>query len=101
MQGFRVFHIRLQADVEIPWKTCGKEPEMLIKSGQEALFVAIEMERGAVQTYERALMLTSPDDPKIKPLRQQLAIMLNDEHDHLTPVSIAVPWAGCGPGRSS
>lgn len=56
---------------------------MWIKSGQEALFVAIEMERGAVQTYERALMLTNPDDPKSKSLRQQLAIILNDEHQHL------------------
>jgi rubrerythrin len=56
---------------------------MLIKSGQEALFVAIEMELGAVQTYERALTLTDPDDPAARQLRQQIAIILNDEHQHL------------------
>lgn len=57
---------------------------MLINSGQEALFVVIEMERGAIQTYERALMLTNPDDPAHRALRQQLAILLNDETQHLT-----------------
>ncbi len=56
---------------------------MLIKSGQEALFVAIEMERGAVQTYERALMLTDPKDESQKELRQQLLIILSDEQQHL------------------
>lgn len=56
---------------------------MLIKSGQEALFIAIEMERGAVQTYERALMLTDPGDDTQKQLRQQLIIILSDERQHL------------------
>jgi rubrerythrin len=56
---------------------------MLIRSGQEALFVAIEMERGAVQTYERALMLTDPNGLSLKPLRQQLTIILGDEQQHL------------------
>ena len=56
---------------------------MLIKSGQEALFVAIEMERGAVQTYERALMLTDPEDDTQKPLRQQILMILGDEQQHL------------------
>jgi len=57
---------------------------MLIKSGQEALFVAIEMERGAIQLYERALMLTDQNDPNHRELRQQIAIILNDEQEHLT-----------------
>lgn len=65
------------------WKTRGKGWKMLIKSGQEALYVAIEMERGAVQTYERALMLTDPGDTDQKALRQQLAILLRDEQEHL------------------
>ncbi|MBE0601810.1 MAG: ferritin-like domain-containing protein [Firmicutes bacterium] len=56
---------------------------MLIKSGQEALFVAIEMERSAVQIYERALMLTDPEDETHKSLRQQLMIILSDEQQHL------------------
>ncbi len=57
---------------------------MLIQSGQEALYVAIEMERGAIHTYKRALlMLSETDDPALKPLLQQLKIILNDEHQHL------------------
>ena len=56
---------------------------MQIQSGQEALFVAIEMERGAVQIYERALMLTDPGDPALEPLRQQLTTILSDERQHL------------------
>ena len=56
---------------------------MLIKSGQEALYVAIEMERGAIQTYERALQMTDTGDPDLRPLRQQLKTILNDEHQHL------------------
>ena len=56
---------------------------MLIKSGQEALYVAIEMERGAIQTYERALMMTDTGDADLRPLRQQLTIILGDEHEHL------------------
>ncbi|HPJ01393.1 MAG TPA: hypothetical protein PKU80_00945 [Candidatus Limiplasma sp.] len=55
----------------------------LIKSGQEALFIAIEMERGAVQTYERALMLIDSGDAALKALRQQLLIILSDERQHL------------------
>jgi len=56
---------------------------MLIKSGQEALFIAIEMERSAIQTYERALMLTDTNDPAIQALRNQLTVILNDEQQHL------------------
>lgn len=56
---------------------------MLIKSGQEALFVAIEMERGAIQTYERALMLTDAQDETINALREQLTVILGDERQHL------------------
>ena len=56
---------------------------MLIQSGQEALYVAIQMERGAVQTYERALMLTDANDPDQTTLRQQIEILLVDERQHL------------------
>lgn len=56
---------------------------MLIKSGQEAIYVAIEMERGAIQTYERALMLTEADDPETKALRNQISAILSDERQHL------------------
>jgi len=60
---------------------------MLIRSGQEALYVACEMERGAIQTYERALMLTDPNDPQLAPLRQHLELILADERQHLQQFS--------------
>ena len=56
---------------------------MLIQSGQEALYVAIEMERGAIQTYERALMLADADTPAAQALRNQLNLILSDERQHL------------------
>ncbi len=56
---------------------------MLIKSGQEALFVAIEMERGAIQIYERALMLTDAQDEAVRGLREQLTVILGDERQHV------------------
>jgi rubrerythrin len=56
---------------------------MRIQSGQEALYVAIEMERGAIQTYERALMLADPGEPALEPLRQQIEVILSDERQHL------------------
>ena len=56
---------------------------MLIQSGQEALYVAIEMERGAVQTYERALMLAEPCGQAAKELRVHLESILSDERQHL------------------
>ncbi len=56
---------------------------MQIQSGQEALYVACEMERGAIQTYERALMLVTADDPLHAALRERLQMILNDERQHL------------------
>lgn len=56
---------------------------MQIQSGQEALYVACEMERGAIQTYERALMLVDAGDPMNASLREHLQMMLNDERQHL------------------
>ncbi len=57
---------------------------MQIQSEQEALFVAIEMERNAVQTYERALMLTDTQDEETAALRQQIILILQDEQQHLS-----------------
>ena len=56
---------------------------MQVKSTQEALFIACEMERGAVQLYERALMLMQGLGREQEPLRAQLAYMLADEKQHL------------------
>ncbi|MEA4928899.1 MAG: ferritin family protein, partial [Candidatus Limiplasma sp.] len=56
---------------------------MQVKSTQEALFIACEMERGAVQLYERALMLLGEQKREGEPLRAQLAYMLGDEKQHL------------------
>ena len=56
---------------------------MQVKSTQEALYIAIEMERGAVQLYERAIRLLSNLGREKEPLRAQLASMLADEKQHL------------------
>lgn len=57
---------------------------MQVKSTQEALFIACEMERGAIQLYERALMLLSSQNRDKEPIRSQIAYMLADEKQHLT-----------------
>ena len=56
---------------------------MQIRSTQEALFIACEMERGAVQLYERALILLKNQNREKEPLRAQLSYMLADEKQHL------------------
>ena len=56
---------------------------MQIQSAQEALFVACEMERGAIQLYERALMLLGTLGREKEPVRAQIASMLADEKQHL------------------
>lgn len=56
---------------------------MQIQSAQEALFVACEMERGAIQLYERALMLLGTLGREKEPVRSQIASMLADEKQHL------------------
>jgi rubrerythrin len=57
---------------------------MKIQSAQEALFIACEMERGAIQLYERALMLLGTLYREKESLRSQLASMLADEKQHLS-----------------
>lgn len=54
---------------------------MEIRSAQEALFVACEMESGAVQLYERTLCLM--ENRKSEPLYESLRMMLADEQRHL------------------
>lgn len=56
---------------------------MKVQSAQEALFIACEMERGAIQLYERALMLMGGLQRGSEPLRAHLACMLADEKQHL------------------
>jgi len=56
---------------------------MQIQTAQEALFVACEMERGAIQLYERALMLLGTLGRDKEPIRAQIASMLADEKQHL------------------
>ena len=54
---------------------------MQVQSAQEAMFIACEMERGAVQLYERALSLMT--ERQQEPLYSQLAYMLEEERNHL------------------
>ena len=56
---------------------------MQIQSVQEALYVACEMERGAIQLYERALQLLTTLGREREPLRAQLSCTLADEKQHL------------------
>ena len=58
-----------------------------IRSAQEALFIACEMERGAVHLYERALMLLESLGREKEALRSQIAYMLADEKQHLAQFS--------------
>lgn len=58
--------------------------DMQIRSTQEALYIACEMESGAVQLYERALMLLKSLGREKEPLRAQLSYMLADEKQHLS-----------------
>ncbi len=57
---------------------------MKVHSAQEALYIACEMERGAIQLYERALMLLGSLGRSQESLRGQLASMLADEKQHLS-----------------
>jgi len=56
---------------------------MLVRTEQEALFVACEMESTAVQLYTRALALMEQLGRKEEPLYQHLQQMLSDEREHL------------------
>jgi len=56
---------------------------MKIQSAQEALFVACEMERGAIQLYERSLLLLGEMHREKEPIYAQISCMLADEKQHL------------------
>ena len=59
----------------------GKRP-LQVKSEQEALYLACEMERRAIRVYERGLMLSQ--DPALSALLQKL---ISDERMHLAKFS--------------
>lgn len=56
---------------------------MQIKQAREAMFIAVEMEKTAVETYERALWLMSGADRRSEPLYAMLQATLSDEKRHL------------------
>ena len=56
---------------------------MVVRSEQEAMFVACEMESTAVQLYTRALALMDAQDRRQDPLYQSLQGMLQEEKEHL------------------
>jgi rubrerythrin len=61
---------------------CSGMGSLQVKSEQEALFLACEMERRAIRVYERGVMISH--DPAIKVLLQKLH---DDEKAHLTKFS--------------
>lgn len=56
---------------------------MVVRSEQEALFVACEMESTAVQMYTRALVLLEQQDRCGDPLYKSIQELLEDEKGHL------------------
>lgn len=56
---------------------------MVVRSEQEALFVACEMESTAVQLYTRALVLMDQQGRRGEPLYVAIEEMLEDEKGHL------------------
>lgn len=56
---------------------------MVVRSEQEAMFVACEMESTAVQLYTRALAMMEQQERQNDPLYQSIQEMLEDEKGHL------------------
>ena len=56
---------------------------MVVRSEQEAMFVACEMESTAVQLYTRALAVMDQQGRQNDPLYQNLQLMLEEEKSHL------------------
>ena len=56
---------------------------MVVRSEQEALFVACEMENAAVQLYSRALAVLDGQNRQSEPLYASIRKMLEDEQGHL------------------
>ena len=56
---------------------------MVVRSEQEAMFVACEMESTAVQLYTRALALMDQQERQNDPLYKSIQAMLEDEKGHL------------------
>ena len=56
---------------------------MVVRSEQEAMFVACEMESTAVQLYTRALALMDQQERQNDPLYKSIQDMLEDEKGHL------------------
>lgn len=56
---------------------------MEIRSQQEALFIACEMEKSAIQLYTRALMLLERQGRSEDPLAAQIRQTCEDEREHL------------------
>lgn len=55
---------------------------MVVRNEQQALCIAVEMERRAIRIYERALMIT--EDPLV---RESIEDILKDEREHLRQFS--------------
>ena len=56
---------------------------MQLATGQEALFVACEMEASAIQLYSRAISLMEQLGRRGEPLYDHLVLMRADEQEHL------------------
>ena len=59
---------------------------MQLATGQEALFVACEMEASAIQLYSRAISLMEQLGRRGDPLYDHLVLMRADEQEHLARI---------------
>lgn len=66
---------------------------MIVRNQQQALCVAVEMERRAIRVYQRALMLTT--DPQVRAGIQEI---LQDEQEHFRRFSAMK--AACPPSEN-
>ncbi len=67
----------------------GGEVRMIIRNEQEALQVAVEMERRAIRVYERALTVAGSESARIA-----VEEILRDEREHLTRFSAMLARLG-------
>lgn len=60
---------------------------MQVQNAQEALYIACEMEKSAIQLYQRALAVMEQQGRRDEPLYGYIDYMLRDERQHLQQFS--------------
>lgn len=88
IQPLLLFPAILWKNLSLLWKIRGKDVCILeILNYNEAMFIACEMERGAIRHYGRAMQLLKTLGRESEPLYQQLRAMHAEEQSHLEQFS--------------